>query len=190
MMAQASDHVKNKTRLKLAIVPALLAILGFVLWSNRSSTPGASEAPATVAVAPPTVLVKSIPKSAAPAQPKRVAWPKFTQKEILATNPFRGSSAMQAAMKPQEEAPASVASGTLGETSDLGGEDEVNADPWAQLVENFQGKAKGVYIESSKGPAMKIGARLWQVGDQIGDRYRITEIRPEGIVVETAPALK
>lgn len=189
-MSQTSDSAKNKKWLKLAIVPALLAVLGFVLWSNQSSTPSETAAPTIVAIAPPTVLVKNTPKPAAAAQPKRVAWPKFTQKEILATNPFRGSSAMQAAMKPNEEAPTSVASNALGESSDLGGEDEVNADPWAQLVDNFQGKSKGVYIESSKGPAMKIGARLWQVGDQIGNRYRITEIRPDGIVVETAPALK
>jgi hypothetical protein len=189
-MPQTSDSAKNKKWLKLAIVPALLAVLGFVLWSNQTSTPSESSAPAIVTVAPPTVLVKSTPKSAAPAQPKRVAWPKFSHKEILATNPFRGSSAMRAALRPQEESPAAAASNVKGESSDLGSEDEVDFDPWAQLVENFQGKSKGVYIESSKGPAMKIGARLWQVGDQIGERYRITEIRPDGIVVETAPALK
>jgi hypothetical protein len=189
-MSQTSDNAKNKKWLKLAVVPALLAVLGFVLWSNQSSTPGGSEIPTTVAISPPTVLVKGTPKSAAPAQTKRVAWPKFSHKEILATNPFRGSSAMQAALKPQEEAPAAVAGNSKGESSDQGCEDEVDFDPWAQLVENFQGKSKGVYIESSKGPAMKIGTRLWQVGDQIGERYRITEIRPDGIVVETAPALK
>lgn len=189
-MSQTSDIAKNKKWLKLAIVPVLLVVLGVVLWSNQSPKPVESVAPATMAVAPTTPLMKSSPKPIAPAQPKRVAWPKFSHKEILATNPFRGSRAMQAALKPQPEIPSATAGNTIGANSDLEGEEEADFDPWAKLVENFQGKPKGVYIESSKGPAMKIGARLWQVGDQIGERYRITEIRPDGIVVETAPALK
>ena len=63
-MSQTSDSAKNKKWLKLAIVPALLAVLGFVLWSNQTSTPSEScIAPTIVAIASPTVLVKSTPKS-------------------------------------------------------------------------------------------------------------------------------
>lgn len=98
---------------------------------------------------------------------------------------------MLAVLKPAAEAPAAATASHEAEQPHISGPDEeMNFDPWAALLEEFPAASKGIYIESSKGPALKVGSRLLQVGDRIGQNYRITEVRPDGIVVETAPAMK
>jgi hypothetical protein len=184
----SKEPANKKAWLKLAIIPVLVGVLGIVVWSNQSPKP--IEASST---APPAALVSApIPLVATPsdkAKPKRVAWPKFTHEEILATNPFRGSRNMLEALKPEVEAPVNATAADEGAPrphSSL--EQVVESDPWAALLEEFPGASKGIFIESSKGPAFKIGSRMLQVGDRIGKSFRVTAIRPDGIVVEAAPA--
>jgi hypothetical protein len=189
-MGATSDGKAKKNWLKLAIVPLLLGVLGYVVWSNQSpsqATPAVDLqlAPATTSIATTTPKEKSTaPES---RKQKRVAWPKFTTEQILATNPFRGSMEMRAALMPPLE-PIAVAS-AKGK-SNVEEEEVIPQDPWLELVDSFKEESIGVYIETSRGPAVKIGTRLLQIGDQIGGRYRITEIRQNGLVVEAAPASK
>lgn len=70
------------------------------------------------------------------------------------------------------------------------GEDITPQDPWSALIDSFKMESIGVYIETSKGPAVKIGSRLLHVGDRIGNGFRITEIRQNGLLVEATPAPK
>ncbi len=187
-MSTSSDGRAKKNWLKLAIVPPLLGVLGYVVWSNQ---PQSQVTPAVDLQLAPAVtsITATTPteKSAAPEsrKQKRVAWPKFTTDQILATNPFRGSTEMRAALKPPVE-PTTVASAN---SKSIGDEEAViPIDPWSDLVDSFKEESIGVYIETSMGPAVRIGSRLLHVGDEIGGRYRITEIRQDGLVVEAAPA--
>jgi hypothetical protein len=187
-MSTTSDGKEKKNWLKLAIVPLLLGVLGYVVWSNLSpsqATPAVDLQPTPSA----TTIAASTPteKSTAPEsrKQKRVAWPKFTTDQILATNPFRGSTEMRAALMPPLE-PIAVASSN-GKSNEEE-EEVIPYDPWLELVDSFKEESIGVYIETSKGPAVKIGTRLLHVGDQIGGHYRIIEIRQNGLVVEAAPA--
>lgn len=190
-MAAISEATGNKNWLKLAVVPLLVGVLGFVLWSNMAPSTGetAMPEPTLLSASPPPLAVSSTKVTA--QKPRRVTWPKFSNEQILSTNPFQASSVIRAALKTSAEpTPAEIAASEAAKHAALDAQEEVERDPWAGLIEAFQGKSAGVYIESSKGPALKIGTRLFHVGDRIGDSYRITGIRPDGIVVEAAPALK
>lgn len=189
-MTAPLEKAASKNWLKLAVIPLLLGVFGFVLWSNLSPVKADLTVIEPVAIVRPTTTAASPPPTP-PTQTKqkRVAWPKFSHEQILATNPFRGSSSMREALKPREEvALSSTDASDKGTPS--GSEEALDVDPWAALLLEFPGNSRGVYIESSKGPAYKIGTRLLQVGDRIGSGYRVTSIRPDGIVVETAPAPK
>lgn len=188
-MSSASDAKSKFNLLKLAIVPVLLLVLGYVVWSNQASSvptqssDSQSDGATTQTGSGPTVLAS--PPAA--RKQKRVTWPKFTTEQILATNPFRASTEMQIALKHTEvvNAPEIAIAKEAEENMEVATE-----DPWSDLVENFKEKSIGVYIETSKGPAVKIGSKLFHVGDRIENRYRITEIRQDGLVVEAAPASK
>lgn len=189
-MGGSKDKATPKTWIKLAIIPVLLGVLGIVVWSNQKPKEVDAAPVAPLPSPGPTSLpVASLPSEK--AKPKRVAWPKFSHEEILATNPFRGSSAMLAALKPEVEAPAStIASLEAPERPISDSEESPKSDPWAALLAEFPAASKGIFIESSKGSALKVGSRLFQVGDRIGENFRVTAIRPDGIIVESAPAMK
>ena len=187
-MSSASDAKSKSKLLKLAIVPVLLLVLGYVVWSNQSpSTPGPDSDLRSDGAAIQTSSGPSTELASPPAanKQKRVTWPKFTTEQILATNPFRASPEMKTALKQTEvvNTPEMATSKEAEEDKEV-----VVTDPWLDLVESFKEKSIGVYIETSKGPAVRIGSKLFHVGDQIDNRYRITEIRQDGLVVETAPA--
>jgi hypothetical protein len=187
-MTTAPVAKANKSWLKLAVIPLLLGVLAVVVWKNQAPSTESSIAPAPAPIAPAILAARATEKTAAPEvkKGKRVAWPKFTTEQILATNPFHGSDAMRAAFNPVPE----TLSPTAEQAAEAHEDESEVADPWSLLVDSFKEDSIGVYIETSTGPAIKIGSRLLQVGDQIGDRYRITGIRADGILVEAMPALK
>jgi hypothetical protein len=194
-MNASQPKTANKNWLKLSILPVLFGVLGYVIWSNQSAAPVASGDAAPAALPAPIASAPALSsKSESPVVPevkkaKRVAWPKFTTEQILATNPFRGSAAMRTALKPPEEQMAIASTDKIAaETPEESPEEEI--DPWAALTDSFKGDSSAVFLESSKGQVLKVGTKMLKVGDRIGDRYRVTEVRPDGIVVEAAPALQ
>ena len=192
-MSTSSGGKANINWLKMAVIPLLLGVLGIVVWRNQSPSQTAPAVdtqptpPASSIVAAPTSEKSTSPET---GKQRRIAWPKFTTDQILATNPFHGSEEMRAALKPPVETIAAANAANADAKASEAESELAEIDPWSALVDSFKEGSIGVYIETSKGPALKIGSRLLHVGDQIGDRYRITEIRQGGIVVEAAPASK
>lgn len=191
-MNLVSSKISNPNILKLAIIPVLVSILGYVVWSNQSKTQtAATTAPGATPVTPAAtaaVVSESTAASSMPAavKAKRIAWPKFTTEQILATNPFRGSTAMRTALKPAAEMTVAVDQSDKAATLDV---DEA-IDPWAGLAESFDGKSSAVFLESSKGSILKVGEKNLKAGDRIDQRFRVKEIRPDGVIIEASPAMK
>lgn len=99
MSTSSGGNAKNKW-LKIGIIPLLLGVLSYVVWSNQSPTETASAVDLQPTPSASKITAAPLPeKFTAPESRKqrRVAWPKFTTEQILATNPFRGSSEMRAA---------------------------------------------------------------------------------------------
>lgn len=189
----AAAPSSSASRLKLAAIPLLVGLLGYVLWSNfASSSPSdassIADAAAPAAASPAPLAASPAPSLNTPAKPDRparVPWPKFTTEQILATNPFQASPAMQAALRND---PAQQAARAVKEEAAPIDDAPAEEDRWARLAASLPASSPSIYLESSKGPALKVGSRIFHVGDEIADGYRVKQIRPDGIVVEAAPA--
>jgi len=113
--------------------------------------------------------VGSIPGSA-------VTWPATPLNEVLTVNPFK---------LPTELRPVTTVANeslqTLAPAEDL---KQLDAEKLAELRAAVKAQRLTALVQTNKGVGAIVGDSVVSVGDLVGERLRVTAIRPEGVEVE------
>lgn len=174
---------------KLALIPVLGAVLLYAVAS-----PSDEAAPPTLVVRPaqsgstnspaPSTPVSSTNASSSPTAKKplqgtttTITWPATPLEEVLAHNPFR----MPAELRPlvasvTEPSPMLL---TPGESPE-----ELEVAKGAELREALKGQRLTALVQTTKGVGAIVGDNVVGVGDLVGERLRVTAIRPDGVLFE------
>ncbi len=171
----------SQNLIKMLLIPVLGAVLYYVLFSPADNT-----TPATV-MAPvglsshsrpsPTTFPMATPEASDSAV--TVTWPSVPVADVLATNPFRMPEALRSQTIPvAEDPPAPTPAAVQAQAAEH--EKELVAELRAAVKEH---RLSGL-VRTSQGIGAIVGDEVVTVGDTIGDRLRVTAVRPEGIVLE------
>ncbi len=141
-------------RMKLAVIPILAAILGFVLTKEDDSHP----TPVLQAEKPRETLVSTSAK---------MAWPEFQLEEIAVLQPFRTLKQLEnlQTAENQEGITSKTVPGTKGQ---------------ATATEVLQVRA---IFQTPSGASALLGDRVVRVGDILSDGKRVIAIHPQGVEV-------
>ena len=184
---------------KLVMIPVLGAMLLYVVCSPSNevappvqlarppvpptSTSAPSIASALTSLTPTTARdAAALPASEASAKSgsasatAAVVWPATPLAEVLSVNPFKMPSMLLPAV---DEAVAEVPPQPLAPDRK-----ELDAEKLAELQAAVKGQRLAALVRTSKGVGAIVGDSVVGVGDRIGERLRVTAIRPEGVEVE------
>lgn len=175
MAEPASTKKPAPSRKKLLLIPVLGAVLLYVVCapSNEGTAPTlAARTPEPRQMNPPA-------SSTAAAYPVAVAvtWPTTPLADVLAFNPFQ----MPAELKPPVVSVAKVSPLPLTPDVDL---KKLDAAKAAELREALKGQRLKALVQTSKGLGAIVGDAVVAVGDIVGERLRVTAIRPDGVLLE------
>ena len=150
------------------VSPATVAVSTTVATSPHSKT-SLSTITMSVTEASQKPAVGSIPGST-------VTWPTTPLIEVLVVNPFR---------MPTELRPVTIVANeslqTLAPAEDL---KQLDAEKLAELRAAVKGQRLTALVQTNKGVGAIVGDSVVSVGDLVGERLRVTAIRPEGVEVE------
>lgn len=199
MAERASSQKPAPGKAKLVMIPVLGAVLLYMVVSPsnevaspvqlaRTSPPqtsvpvASSTALGTASVSKVRPQVAGWPASEASAKSGKasttalVTWPATPLAEVLAVNPFK---------RPAEFAPAVTVTQTPVVPQTLAeNRKELAAEKAADLQAAVKGQRLAALVRTSKGVGAIVGDTVVNVGDLIGERLRVTAIRPEGVEVE------
>ncbi len=199
MAERASPQKPAPGKAKLVMIPVLGAVLLYMVVSPsnevaspvqlaRTSPPqtsvpvASSTALGTASVSKVMPQVAGRPASEASAKSGKasttalVTWPATPLAEVLAVNPFK---------RPAEFAPAVTVTQTPVVPQTLAeNRKELAAEKAADLQAAVKGQRLAALVRTSKGVGAIVGDTVVNVGDLIGERLRVTAIRPEGVEVE------
>jgi hypothetical protein len=141
-------------RMKLALIPILAAILGFVLTKEDTSHPT-------------TLLPSEKPRETLVSKSKRIAWPEFQLEEIAILQPFRTLKQLEKIQTAEnlEGNPGQIDPHTKGR---------------ATATEVLQVRA---IFQTPQGASALLGDRVVRVGDLLSDGKRIIAIHPQGVEI-------
>ncbi len=182
---------------KLVLIPVLGAVLLYVVCSPSNeiappvqlarppvpptSTSVASTASVVTPSTPTTARdAANLPASEASAKSgsasttATVVWPATPLAEVLSVNPFKMPSMLLPAVDVAEVPPQPLALDRK----------ELAAEKFAELQAAAKGQRLAALVRTSKGVGAIVGDSVVGVGDRIGERLRVTAIRPEGVEVE------
>ena len=197
MAEHPSSQKPASGKAKLVMIPALGAVLLYVVCSPSSgiappvqlarppapptSTSAASTASAVTPSTPTTTRVaaalpasEASSKSGSASATASVIWPATPLAEVLAVNPFKMPTELMPAVAAAEVPPQPLAPDRK----------ELAAEKFAELQTAAKGQRLAALVRTSKGVGAIVGDSVVGVGDRIGDRLRVTAIRPEGVEVE------
>ena len=199
-MAERSPSQKPVPgKAKLVMIPVLGAMLLYVVCSPSNEVappvqlarppvpPTSTSMASTSAAITPSVPTtardaatwpasEASAKSGSASTTTAVIWPATPLAEVLAVNPFKMPSMLLPAV---DEAVAEVPPQPLAPDRK-----ELDAEKLAELQAAVKGQRLAALVRTSKGVAAIVGDSVVGVGDRIGERLRVTAIRPEGVEVE------
>ena len=146
-------HLKS-TKVKLALIPILACILGYMMLSDTAYSPVAS-------------LINEQPKERLVGTSKKSAWPEFNLEEIALLQPFPTLKELD-----RLDHADGLSEGTLnaeGTSSEVG-----TADASAQVRAIFQ---------TPQGASALIGDHVYRVGDILPNGKWVVAIRADGVEV-------
>ena len=164
-MNQTQKRSKAIERAKIALVPVLAGVLGVVVLQNGDHA--ATPAPTTVA-APARRSAVETSTQAALLQVRQRSWPDVELNEILSRNPF----ALPSTSGSEKTAPVS---------------DDVSPPPDVidqEILLSIESLNLQAIYESDSGRSALVGTRVLHVGDRLGENLRVSDIRPDGVVIE------
>lgn len=179
MAESASTTKPTPSWKKLLLIPVLGAVLLYVVCapSNEGAAPTLAarvpEPHQTKPLAPSTAVANSTTGSATVP----VTWPATPLADVMAFNPFQ----MPAELKSPVDSVDRASSLPLTPDEDL---KELDAARAAELRAALKGQRLAALVKTSKGLGAIVGDAVVAVGDLVGDRLRVTAIRPEGVVLE------
>ena len=197
MAERPSSQKPVPGKAKLVMIPVLGAVLLYVVCSPsnevappvqlaRAPVPSTSTSVASTAAAvtpwTPTTArgTAALPaseassKSGSASATAAVVWPATPLAEVLSVNPFQMPTELMPAVAVAEVPPQPLAPDRK----------ELAAEKFAELQAAAKGQRLAALVRTSKGVGAIVGDRVVGVGDLIGDRLRVTAIRPEGVEVE------
>ena len=197
MAERPSSQKPAPGKSKLVLIPILGAVLLYVVCSPSNeiappvqlarpsvpltSTSAASTAstftpstPTTARAAAALPASEASSKSGSASTTAAVTWPATPLAEVLAVNPFRMPTELMPAVAVAEVPPQPLAPDRK----------ELAAEKFAELQAAAKGQRLAALVRTSKGVGAIVGDSVVGVGDRIGDRLRVTAIRPEGVEVE------
>lgn len=151
-----------------SVSPATVAVSTTVGTTSLSKT-SLSTTTMSVTEASQKPAVGSIPGSA-------VTWPATPLIAVLAVNPFK----MPTELRPVTTV-ANESLQTLTPAEDL---KQLEAEKLAELRAAVKGQRLTALVQTNKGVGAIVGDSVVSVGDLVGERLRVTAIRPEGVEVE------
>lgn len=140
-------------KFKLALIPALAALLGMVLMQDTSNPP----------IAPETEIAN---RETLVTTKKQVEWPRYDWEEIVLMQPFPK-------LKELEE---STPSDELSENN------AANPEAEQEIVPEDPLKVRAVF-QTPNGASALLGDRVIRVGDVLPNGKRVTAIHSDGIEV-------
>ena len=197
MAERPSSQKPVPGKAKLVMIPVLGAMLLYVVCSPSNevappvqlarppvpptSTSAPSIASALTSLTPTTARdAAALPASEASAKSgsasatAAVVWPATPLAEVLSVNPFKMPTELMPAVAVAEVPPQPLAPDRK----------ELAAEKFAELQAAAKGQRLAALVRTSKGVGAIVGDSVVGVGDRIGERLRVTAIRPEGVEVE------
>lgn len=178
MSESASGKQPAPNGKKLALIPVLGAALLYMVAS-----------PSDQAVAPTLAVRRPEPNSTNPLLPSTTAakpaagtattvtWPATPLEDVLAYNPFQ----MPAELKPLVEPVVEPSPLLLTPGQDPG---ELDVAQAAELRDALKGQRLTALVQTTRGLGAIVGDAVVSVGDLVGERLRVTAIRPDGVLLE------
>ena len=197
MAERPSSQKPVPGKAKLVMIPVLGAMLLYVVCSPsnevappvqlaRPPVPPTSTSAPSIASAltslTPTIArdAAALPaseassKSGSASATAAVVWPATPLAEVLSVNPFKMPTELMPAVAVAEVPPQPLAPDRK----------ELAAEKFAELQAAAKGQRLAALVRTSKGVGAIVGDSVVGVGDRIGERLRVTAIRPEGVEVE------
>lgn len=197
MAEHSSSQKPAPGKAKLVLIPVLGFVLLYVVCSpsNDIAPPvqlarppvplTSTSAPSTAAAVTPSTPTtarataawpasEASAKSSSASATATVTWPATPLAEVLAVNPFKMPTELMPAVAEVEAPPQPLAPDRK----------ELAAEKFAELQAAAKGQRLAALVRTSKGVGAIVGDSVVGVGDRVGDRLRVTAIRPEGVEVE------
>ena len=160
---------------KLLLIPVLGAVLLYVVCAppNEGAVPtSAARVPESHRTQPPASVAKPSQGSVA----VEVTWPATPLADVMAFNPFRLPAELRLPVDPAAD---------VSPSPNLDADwNELNTARAAELREALKGQRLTALVQTSRGLGAIVGDAVVAVGDIVGERLRVTEIRPEGVLLE------
>jgi hypothetical protein len=179
MAEPTSPKNPNPSWKKLLLVAVLGAVLLYVVTSpsDQGTSPTLVARPPEQRPTIPSVSSNAMAKPVPGSTTGAVTWPATPLADVLAFNPFKMPAELKPPVAPvTEETPLSLAP-----AADL---NELDAAQAAELREALKGQRLTALVQTSKGIGAIVGEAVVTVGDLVGERLRVTAIRPDGVLLE------
>ncbi len=163
-----SNEVAPPVQLARPPVPPTSTSVASTASAATPSTPTAARDAATLPAS------EASAKSGSASATNTVVWPATPLAEVLAVNPFKMPTELMPAVAVAEAPPQPLAPDRK----------ELAAEKFAELQTAAKGQRLAALVRTSKGVGAIVGDSVVGVGDRIGERLRVTAIRPEGVEVE------
>ena len=182
-MAETTSTVPpTQNRTKLLLIPVLAAAFLYLVCAPAEPSGSAIRiaAPSSSTSSQPQLTNVKDLKSTRPLNSipiaSRVTWPSTPLADVLAHNPFKLPAELRLITNS-----IPINTQPTDNTVDLDEQDEAKKE---ELRAAIKGQRLAALVKTKKGLGAIIGESVISVGDKVGDRLRVTSIRPDGVVFE------
>lgn len=182
---KTKKNAKHK-RAKLAMLPILMGVLGYILLAPAS--PEEEGAQASLATLPAAELAAP---SSAQAGPHATAstWPDVDLKFLSLANPLAGREPAAGAHSPEHFTSTSATINTSSGVRNVG-TPQAAVDSLQHVARDLSGSQVNYVFKSSRRKAIMLGDQMFEQGAQIGETVRLHDIQDNALVLmEFTPSL-